>query len=300
MTPSPDTTASSAARPIVMLTDFGVIDDFAGICHAVLASHAPHSPVIALTHGVEPHNIVQGALLLRHSLAYVPRDAVMLAVVDPGVGTERRSIAVEAADGRLYVGPDNGLLEPAVTRAGGALRLVRIIADDIILSPTSATFHGRDVFAPAAAHLARGGDLADLGPDLDPSTLTTLELPELRYESDHLIATVWHVDRFGNMSLNIDEAGFVEAFGNDGHDVELAVRHDRFYASVRRTFADVSSGALLLYPDPYGSMSIAINQGDAADMFRLAPGAEVGLRRAESIATDVAAMATRAMHPQGS
>lgn len=283
-----------------MLTDFGIVDDFAGICHAVLATHAPGAPVIALTHGVEPHNIVQGAVLLRHSVNFLPPNAVVLAVVDPGVGTDRRPIAARTSDGRYYVGPDNGLLAPALEAAGGATHVVRIMSDDIILRPTSATFHGRDVFAPAAAHLAAGGELSDLGPDLDAATLTPIELPQLRHENDHLIATVWHLDRFGNMSLNIDEAGFNEAFGEATHEIELAVRHDRFYASVRRTFADVSAGALLLYPDPYGSMSIAINQGDAADMFRLKPGSEVGMRQAASVATDVAAMATRAMHPQGS
>src|SRR5919198_5551754 len=165
-------------RPIVFLSDYGLEDEFVGICHAVIARVSPESTVIDLSHAVPPQDVLRGALLLGRSIRYLPADAVVLAVVDPGVGTPRRPVAVETTEGgQLLVGPDNGLLSLAWAERSGVARAVEISQPEVILEPVSATFHGRDIFAPAAAHLASGSDLAALGPDVGPASLAVLEVP---------------------------------------------------------------------------------------------------------------------------
>ncbi len=144
------------ARPIVFLTDYGLADEFVGICHGVMASIAPGATVIDLSHSVPRHDVKRGALMLGRATAFMPKDSVYVAVVDPGVGSDRRSIAVRAASGAVLVGPDNGLLAVAWDSLGGARSAVEIGAEQVVLHPVSKTFHARDVFAPAAAHLAMG------------------------------------------------------------------------------------------------------------------------------------------------
>jgi len=254
-----------------MLTDFGTLDDFAGVCHGVVAARAPHASVIHLTHGVTPQAVLQGALVLRNSLPYMPDTAVYMAVVDPGVGTDRRALAVEAADGHAFVGPDNGLLAPAIAACGGARRVVVLDNAAHQLAPVSRTFHGRDVFAPAAAHLAAGGDIGALGSVAPTDSLAGLAVPEPQIEQGSIEAEVWNVDRYGNIALLLDKVGLTTAFG-ENLELELVVGKDRFYALVSETFAHVRPGEILLYEDPYGWMSVAINQGDAAETFRMRRG----------------------------
>jgi len=169
-----------------------------------------------LTHGITPQHVLQGALVLCSALAYMPVAAIFLAVVDPGVGTSRRAVAVDCADGRAFVGPDNGLLAPAIEAAGGAVRVHEITNPDLILTPTSATFHGRDIFAPTAAFLAGGGDISDVGPALEPDSLFAIAIPEATRLGDCVIAQVWDVDSFGNVSLHLDEKTLTELL--DGND----------------------------------------------------------------------------------
>src|SRR5215471_11561881 len=164
-------------RSIVFLSDFGVRNEWVGVCHAVIDKLAPGCPVVDLSHGIPPLDVPAGALLLADSLPFIRHDAIVLAVVDPSVGRDR-DIAVEDEDGRLFVGPDNGLLSPAWHLAGGVRTAVSITSSSIVLEPVSASFHARDVLAPAAAHLAHGTSLADLGPAIEAETLAEVKLPE--------------------------------------------------------------------------------------------------------------------------
>lgn len=271
----------SSMRPITFLSDFGILDDFAGVCHGVIATRAPGAQVIHLTHGITPQNVLQGARVLRDTLAYLPV-GVHLAVVDPGVGTTRRGVAIETADGRLFVGPDNGLLALAVAECGGAIAAVSLENAEHQLATVSDTFHGRDIFAPAAAHLASFGALAELGPAIDPSTLVAPNLPSVDSLDGEVHAEVWNVDRFGNAALWLSDRELRSALGTELESVELALSADRYryYADVVRTFANVRPGGLLVYVDPYESVSIAVNKGNAAAMLRLKPGSAVTIARA--------------------
>src|ERR671935_1808762 len=159
----------ASGRTIVFLSDFGYRNEWVGICHAVMNRIAPASPIVDLSHGVPPLDVRGGAVLLVDSLPYLSADAVLLAIVDPSVGRDR-DVALEARDGRLVVGPDNGLLAPAAAAVGGGARAVEITSPEVVLTPISPSFHARDVLAPAAARLAAGGDLAALGDAVEPAT----------------------------------------------------------------------------------------------------------------------------------
>src|SRR3954468_13978679 len=162
---------------ITFLTDFGLEDDFVGTCHGVIARIAPELRVIDITHGIRPGRILQGALMLANTLAYMP-EGVHLAVVDPGVGGQRRPLALRDVSGRVYVGPDNGLLLPAAERFGGVAAAHEIANPAYALDQVSRTFHGRDLFSPAAAHLALGVPLGELGPPIDTQELVRLAPPQ--------------------------------------------------------------------------------------------------------------------------
>jgi S-adenosyl-L-methionine hydrolase (adenosine-forming) len=266
-------------RPITFLSDFGGADEFVGVVHAVIARELPDALVIDLGHGV-PRGVVQtGALMLVRALPFAP-PGVHLAVVDPGVGSDRRALALRTArEDRLLVGPDNGLLIPAAERFGGISEAVEISSSPWRLEPVSATFHGRDVFAPVAAHLAAGEELELAGAPLDPSELVRLELPRPRLDADGvLIAHVVDVDWFGNVGL---DASHVDLAIEPGHDVVLSLPERSVRACFVRTFAEVAAGELLLYVDSSGTLSLAVNGGEAAselgglrlgDEIRIAPG----------------------------
>jgi S-adenosyl-L-methionine hydrolase (adenosine-forming) len=255
---------------ICFLSDFGLRDDFVGTCHGVIARIAPDVRIIDITHGIEPQAVLQGALVLAHTLPYMP-EGVHLAVVDPGVGSNRRPVAVRDTDGRVFVGPDNGLLIPAAERAGinGAWELQNAAYR---LEHVSRTFHGRDVFSPAAAYLATGVTPEELGPAVEPETLVRLELPEAEIGESHVEATVLYVDRYGNVQLNVSRADVERAGIVPGKQVELELGVDRYYATAARTFADARAGDIILYEDAYENVAIAIRDGNAAEMFTIAPG----------------------------
>src|SRR6478672_2410369 len=180
---------------ITFLTDFGLEDDFVGTCHGVMKRIAPDAQLIDITHGIRPGRILQGALALANALPYMPA-GVHLAIVDPGVGSSRRPLALRDAEGRLYVGPDNGLLLPAAERFGGVVEAYELSSSPWRLEPVSATFHGRDVFAPVAARLAAGGELAEAGTPLEPDELVRIELPSAAIEPGALEALVTGTDSF--------------------------------------------------------------------------------------------------------
>ena len=262
------------ARFITFLTDFGLEDDFVGVCHGVMKGIAPDAEVIDITHGIPPQGVLQGALTLANALPFIPA-GVHLAVVDPGVGGSRRALALRDKSGRLHVGPDNGLLIPAAEKFGGIAEAHELTNPDYALGSVSRTFHGRDLFAPAAAHLARGVELAELGPPLAADALARLDLPQPEVGASRIRCTVLAIDRFGNVQLNLDRSHTDDAGILPGTRIELQVGPERYYAVAARTFADARPGDLILYEDSYRNLSVAINGGSAASMFGIKPGQDM-------------------------
>ena len=262
---------------ITFLTDFGLEDDFVGTCHGVLKRIAPDSQIIDITHGIRPGHVLQAALTLANTLPYMPA-GVHLAVVDPGVGTGRRPLALRDAEGRLHVGPDNGLLIPAAERFGGVVEAHELASPEYALDSVSRTFHGRDLFSPAAAHLSLGVALRELGPPVDPEALVRLDLPEPEVGQSRIRATVLGVDRFGNIALNLSREHLDAVAIVPGMRVELAARGNRYYAVAARTFADAPTGELILYEDSYRSVAIAVSRGSAAAVLGVDEGAEIVLQ----------------------
>ncbi len=264
-------------RPITFLSDYGYEDEFAGVCRAVIAQIAPGAPLIDLSHGVARQDIRQGAILLANALPSCP-PGVHLAVVDPGVGSERRAVAVAAAEGRFLVGPDNGLLSRALERLGGALDAVDLTRSPFRLEPVSATFHGRDLFAPVAAHLALGARLEEAGQPIDPASLTALDLPTPRIGPDEIVAHAIHVDGYGNVTLDLDSSMLVDGPLRPGEALDIRAPDGRFEAVWARTFAEVDPGEVLLFEDSSGALALAVGGGSAAGLMNLAPDGEVTLR----------------------
>jgi S-adenosylmethionine hydrolase len=258
---------------VTFLTDFGLQDDFVGTCHGVMARIAPDVRVIDVTHGIEPQAVLQGAIVLRNTLPYLPV-GVHLAVVDPGVGSTRRAIAVRARDGRSFVGPDNGLLMLAAD-AAGVEAAHELVDTRYRLSDVSHTFHARDIFAPAAAHLAAGVDLAELGPAVDPADLVRIDVPEPVIGRTQISTTVLVVDRFGNIATNARREHVAALGVTAGDRVEIRLTLDRYYAVVAETFADAGPGELIVYEDSYGLITIAISNGDAAGLTGVSAGSEI-------------------------
>jgi len=261
-------------RFVTFLSDFGLQDDFVGTCHGVMKRIAPEVDIIDITHGVRPGAVLQGALVLANTLPYMP-EGIHLAVVDPGVGGIRRALALRDGCGRFHVGPDNGLLLPAAERFGGVVEAHELASPEYSIQPVSRTFHGRDLFAPAAAHLAVGVSIDALGPPIDPGELVRLELPAPEVGQSRIRATVLAVDRFGNVALNVtrdqlDAIGVVP-----GTRIELAVRGDRYYAVAVRTFGDASPGDLILYEDSYRNVAVAVSRGSAAGLLGAEEGSEL-------------------------
>ena len=261
-------------RPtITFLTDFGLQDDFVGTCHGVIKRIAPDAQIIDITHGIPPTSILQGALVLANTIGFMPV-GVHLAIVDPGVGGPRRALALRDDEGRVFVGPDNGLLLPAASRSG--IEAAHELANPAYaLDSISRTFHGRDLFSPAAAHLAIGVPLAELGPPVDPESLVRLDLPEPVVVDGAIQATLLYVDSFGNIALNLDRDDVEELGIASGTRVELELSGERYYAMMARTFADARPGDVILYEDSYKNMSLAISRGSASRMLHAAPGQEI-------------------------
>jgi S-adenosylmethionine hydrolase len=258
---------------VTFLSDFGLQDDFVGTCHGVIKQIAPEAQIIDMTHGIPRQQVLQGALVLANTMKYMPV-GVHLAVIDPGVGSARRSLALRDEEGRLFVGPDNGLLIPAAERAGIAAAH-ELANPEYALESISRTFHGRDLFAPAAAHLARGVSIEELGPPIDPGALVRLDLPQPEIGPDKIAATVLYVDSFGNIALNLTREHVAEVGIVPGTRVELELGGERFYAVAARTFADARPSDVMLYEDSYQNMSVAIPHGSAAEMLHARVGQSI-------------------------
>lgn len=204
---------------------------------------------------------------------------VHLAVVDPKVGSDRKALALRTPE-RVFVGPDNGLLVPAAERYGGIEEAVSIENEAFRLEPVSRTFHGRDVFAPAAAHLALGVPIAELGPPVDPDGLVRLDLPLPEVGEGKLRVKVLYVDRYGNVQVNATAEDLASAGMEPGTRVEVDVGFESYFATIAGTFADVRPGDILLYEDSYWNVALAINGGNAAETLAVRPGTELRVRRA--------------------
>ena len=258
-------------RPIVFLTDYGLVDEFVGVCHGVIARIAPDARVIDLAHSIPRQDVVQGALTLGRAARFMPGEAVHLAVVDPGVGSDRRGIAVRAGSGAVLVGPDNGVLSMAWEELGGVEQAREITSETVLLHPVSETFHGRDVFAPAAAHVARGMEVESLGPEIKRDDLRTVELPGPMVAPGVLGSRVVGIDGFGNVQLNV-AASDLEAAG-----IRNAVQIGSRTIPIVTTFADVGRGYPAAFIDSQGFLAIAVNQGNAAQALGLGRGDAVVL-----------------------
>ncbi|MGH7924068.1 MAG: SAM hydrolase/SAM-dependent halogenase family protein [Candidatus Binatus sp.] len=262
--------------PIAIITDFGYRDHYVGALKGVIASIAPRATIIDITHGVPAQSIVAGAIALRESWRYFPPRTVFLAVVDPGVGTARAPIAIETRARARFVGPDNGLLWLAANDAG-IKRIVKLTSRRHRLTNVSATFHGRDIFAPAAAYLWRGTSITALGPALRPSSIIRLDLP---YPVDWARAVrgeVVYVDGFGNLVSNIDRLQ-AERFGARFRRKSLSVRiEDGAAMRIVGAYGDAPKGAPLAIFGSFGLLEIAIRDGNAAAHFAAGPGSPISL-----------------------
>lgn len=261
-------------RPFVSLTsDWGLRDPSPAICRAVVLSIAPDALIVDISHEVDKYNIRHGALMLWCALPFLPIGA-HVCVVDPGVGTARRPIAIETGRGDYLVGPDNGVLLPGAERLGGVVRVHQIENAQYRLPVVTHTFHGRDLFAPAAAHLALGVPLDALGPRVEPEELTAIDWPPVIVRENELETSVIYRDTFGNVKLAGLAADFATALPGIayGEVVDVHFRKSRAKPTEMtwaQTFGQVSAGEYLVYEDSYGRLCIAQNQGDAAETLRL-------------------------------
>ena len=271
---------------IGFLTDFG-FDGAAAICRGVMLSIARDAQIVDISHTVRKYAIADGAYVLSATLPWLPV-GVHVAVVDPGVGTARRPLAMRTGRGDVLVGPDNGLLLPAGERLGGIVES-RLIANQAWMQPRpSATFHGRDIFAPVTAHLAIGKPFEDVGPIVDQGTLVRLDLPEPEVQDGRLATGVVYVDSFGNLRLAGGVTELTAALGKVAAGSSLIVdfggagaRGQRWERLAwHRTFGEATAGELLAYEDSSGNVAIAVSNGDASARLAVVTGARIGIRRA--------------------
>ena len=266
---------------ISLLTDFGTDDEYVGLVKAVIYGIAPEAAIVDLCHRIDPHDIGAAALLLANAWPYFPEGSVHLAVVDPGVGSDREILAASVR-GHTFVAPDNGLLTRVLDGADSA-RVVRVQNSDYFLAEVSRTFHGRDVFAPVGAHLFRGLALERLGPPADPNRLCRLDLtaPGAGAEGELVGSVVW-VDRFGNLITDIDSAALMR-LSPTGWKRRLTIEiRGRQLAGVSRSYTQVPPGAMLALIGSRGTLEIAANQGNASTLLDCGRGEPVRVKRENS------------------
>ncbi len=267
-------------KVIGFLSDFDVKDDAIGICKAVMEGIAPGVRVIDITHQVTPYDIAQGARFLAGSAPYFPKDAVFVGVVDPTVGSTRKAIIAKSKVGQFFVVPDNGLLTLVQDRDG--IEAAREITnpDWMIGSKLSSTFHGRDIFSPAGAHLARGDDWTQAGPAIDVAQLVRLDIPTAAIDAKALHGDVIGTDGpFGNLILDIPQPIFAQLGYQLGDAVPVTLNGKQYAIPFHKTFSDVPVGKPLFYIDSRGRLSLAINQGNFAETYRISPPAQLLIPR---------------------
>jgi S-adenosylmethionine hydrolase len=265
-------------RFLTFLSDYGLEDEFVGVCHGVIKRFAPQVEILDIAHGIPPQDVNAGATVLAQAVPYMP-PAVHLAVVDPGVGTGRRAVVLGTRNGPVLVGPDNGLLQPAADALGGVEQAFAITNRELWLATPSRTFHGRDIFAPIAARLALGLDPEMVGPSLDPSELVKLEHRAATVDDDHVHAQVVQIDHFGNLQLNVvkDELAAIGVL--QGDVIEARVNGRSFHPRYGTAFSEVSAGALVVLEDSYRWITLAANQASAKDLIEARRGDRVVLAR---------------------
>lgn len=258
---------------ISLLTDYGLNDEFVGVMKSVLADMAPQARITDLSHGIPAFDVRAGSLALARAVQYVPA-GIIIAVVDPGVGSARRAIAVEVAGGRgIFLGPDNGLLASGIAMAGGADRAFELTNTDLHLAAPGTTFAGRDVFAPVAAFLANGGALEDVGNEIDTASVMPGLVPvasdetHASYGSGLRCEVTW-VDAFGNCQLNVGP----DDIAHCGQVLRLVIGDDVRSARVVSHFADIDGGAIGAVIDSYGMVALAVDRGSASDALRITAG----------------------------
>jgi S-adenosylmethionine hydrolase len=269
-------TASSQTRVIGFLTDFDVRDDAIGICKAVMVGIAPHVRIIDITHQVTPFDIAEGARFIAGSAPYFPKDAVFVGVVDPGVGSSRKAIIAKSKVGQFFVVPDNGLLTLVQDRDGIDAAREITNPDWMIGTKLSSTFHGRDIFSPAGAHLARGDDWTQAGPELDVSKLVRLDIHYATVDDKGMHAEVIGTDGpFGNLVLNVPADTFTKLGYQLGDTVPVTLNGHNYEFPFRKTFSDVPAGKPLFYIDSRGRLSLGINQRNFAETYKVEPSAKL-------------------------
>lgn len=267
-------------HPIVFLSDFGYRNEWVGICHAVLNKLAPESQIVDLSHGVPPLDVRTGALVLADSLPFLRHEAILLAVVDPNVGRDR-DLALRTNDGRLLVGPDNGILAPAWRASEGVEAVVSITSSAIVLEPISPSFHARDVLAPAAAHLATGTPLEELGDPVEPENLVDLRIPDPMVEPGKIGCEVLDLDRFGNVQLNVRSSHLAAAGLDRATRVTVATQAGEAVVEHVATYADLPDGNWGLMVDPRGWLAVIRYRANAAEGLGVGDGDLVWLTRAD-------------------
>lgn len=267
-------------KVIGFMTDFDVKDDAVGICKAVMDGVAPGVRIIDITHQSEPYNIAMGARFLAGSAPYFPRDAVFVVVIDPGVGSARKAIVARSRVGQIFVLPDNGLLTLVQERDGIVEAHEITNRAWMIGTGISSTFHGRDIFSPAAAHAARGEDIAQAGPALDVSKLVRLDLRSATVGADGLHGEVIGTDGpFGNLVLNVPAETFRQLGYTLGDQVPVTLDGKQYSFPFVKTFSDVPVGSPLFYIDSRGRLSLAINQRNFAETYKAGEGSTLLIRK---------------------
>jgi S-adenosylmethionine hydrolase len=272
--------AAAPMKVIGFMTDFDVRDDAVGICKAVMDGVAPGVRVIDITHQSEPYNIAMGARFLAGSAPYFPKDAVFVVVIDPTVGSARKAIIAKSKVGQLYVLPDNGLLTLVQDRDG--IEEAHEITNPAFMigSGISSTFHGRDIFSPAGAHVARGDDWTQAGPALDVSKLVRLDLKTATVDATGLHGEVIGTDGpFGNLVLNVPRETFAQLGYKLGDQVPIELAGKHYVFPLVKTFSDVPVGKELFYIDSRGRLSIGINQRNFAETYKVGEGAELTIAK---------------------
>lgn len=259
---------------VTFTSDYGLEDEFVGVCHGVMLNIAQDLKIVDVHHNVLRQDVRHGAVVLQQASRYLPV-ATHLAVVDPGVGSDRKAVAIASSSGSIFVGPDNGLLVPAAKDGGKIEAAFELINEEFLLTPISMTFQGRDVFAPAAANVANGVDPSQLGPEIPVSDLVELEIPEAWVHDDHLHGEVLQVDRFGNLQLNFSRKHLSQVGLENRSRLEVRLEGHRLQVVFGSTFADVQHGEFVLIEDSYEHVSLSINGGDARAKLRARPGSTV-------------------------
>ena len=264
--------ASPEPRPVTFLTDFGYSDEYPGVCRLVISGNDPRIRVIDISHGIPPGDVRRGALALASAVRFSP-PAVHMAVVDPGVGTSRRALVLTCGEHHL-VGPDNGLLIPAASVLGG-IDAAFDVAGTSVRVGDSDTFHGRDIFSPVAAELARGTAPGELGEAVGFRELVPLEIPEAVITPEQVDAHVLYLDQYGNVILNLHSEVLDGTFLGEGVAVWLETSLQKMLVPIGRTFADVDAGEPVIFTDSTGYLALAVNRGSAASRFGLGPDNQV-------------------------